>query len=581
VADERDEIRSRINVVDLVGRQVALKRAGKHWRGLCPFHPDKNPSFYVSPDTGYYKCWACGESGDAFDWVMKTQNVSFREALEILAQAAGVTLRAKKSKADESETSLRRSVLAAALDFFRAQLQSSPLALEYCAARGLDPQAIQDWELGWAPDLDSALCTHLKRAGRPLAEARTLFLAEEDASGGYFDKFRGRLMFPIRDDNGELVGFGGRLIGDGHPKYINSGDTPLFKKSRVLYGLHRAKEAVRAASRAILTEGYLDVIACHRAGLTEAVASLGTSLTEDHARLLKRWCDEVVVLFDGDAAGLKAAERALEVLGSAGLRCRVALCASGEDPDSLLRSSGPAAVAALPGLAVEPLAFRVSRIESEVSPEKDEFWERVVAALASSSSLVAVERCAHDLVHRHLRGRSPSTAVAQLLDRVRRLRKGARPAQSRAAVWLPANDNKPFAEMSAVETTFFACILDPETRPHAWTSLSDPTLFASQSAAELAAALLGTFGSQPPQGAPREWLGSIESESLRARLALSEGPLLRVSLDVLADVIARLKRGFEDRALEERKAGPRDDLRLAEIQSRLAERHKLGFGENP
>src|SRR5947209_3610497 len=223
MSDEISEIRARIDIVDLIGQAVALKRKGKSFLGLCPFHEDHNPSFNVSPDMGRYTCWSCKENGDIFSWVMKTQNVAFPEALQILAEKAGVKLRGHSDEA-RSVRANQRAAMEAALSFFQEQLSKTPAAVQYCDRRGLTEAIRSHWELGYAPDLGEALTVFLQRKGFRLADCKPLFLVDGDEHG-YRDKFRARLMFPIRDEKGELVGFGGRVIGDGNPKYINSSDT--------------------------------------------------------------------------------------------------------------------------------------------------------------------------------------------------------------------------------------------------------------------------------------------------------------------------------------------------------------------
>ena len=240
MAGEIEEIRARINIVDLVSQRVQLKKTGKNYQGLCPFHDDKRPSFTVNPVVGRYRCWSCGETGDIFNWVMKTQNVPFAEALQLLAAQAGVELTNRPNPQERSERALHLEIMEEALKFFREQLSKSSTAQDYLTRRGIDESTIAEWELGYAPDVGEALAVHLRKKAYALSVCRSLFLVEEDASGGYYDKFRGRLMFPIRDERGDLVAFGGRVLGDGVPKYINSSDTPVYRKSRVLYGLNRA-----------------------------------------------------------------------------------------------------------------------------------------------------------------------------------------------------------------------------------------------------------------------------------------------------------------------------------------------------
>ena len=256
MADERDLVRSRTDIVDLIGQRVRLKKSGRNWTGLCPFHEDRNPSFSVSPEIGRYKCWSCGASGDVFTWVMNTQGVEFRDALEILAKAAGVEL-TRGPKQDKSKRQAMADAMAVAQAFFRAQLNESRTALEYCERRSLTEEVRDEWEIGFAPDIGEALAAELKRRGFRLADCVELFLVDGNEQNGYGDRFRGRLIFPIRDDQGNLVAFGGRVIGEGIPKYINSSDTPLFSKGKTLYGMYRAKEAVRKLRQAVLVEGYL------------------------------------------------------------------------------------------------------------------------------------------------------------------------------------------------------------------------------------------------------------------------------------------------------------------------------------
>ncbi|MCO5298031.1 MAG: DNA primase, partial [Fimbriimonadaceae bacterium] len=383
MGDEREEIRRRLNLVDLVSQRVSLQgpKQGK-WKGLCPFHDDKNPSFEVNPSIGRYHCWACGEKGDIFSWVMKTRNVEFREALEILAREAGVELEAYKGPT-RSERLALEDAMEHAKRFFEAELKRSEAARKYCADRGLDESTLSAWEIGYAPDVGDALAGSLRKEKFELRRCKELFLVEEDASGGYYDKFRGRLMFPIRDEHGKLVAFGGRVLGDGHPKYINSSDTPLYRKSHVLYGMHRAKAAIAKEQQAVLVEGYLDVIACHRAGLETAVASLGTALATEQAKLLGRWCRQAVILYDADEAGKKAADRAADILQEAGLEVRIALMPPGEDPDTLLRTQGAAAVVAAAKGGLKPLAHRIGQLVARSDPHEEAFWSEAFSILAA------------------------------------------------------------------------------------------------------------------------------------------------------------------------------------------------------
>ncbi|MBI5707909.1 MAG: DNA primase [Armatimonadetes bacterium] len=575
MSDERDEIKARISIVDLVGQSIALKRSGKYWKGLCPFHPDKNPSFDVSETTGYYRCRACGENGDIFTWVMKTQNVEFPEALKILAERAGVTLKRIGTREDKSQREVRKAIMEEARAFFTAQLSQSETARAYLEKRGLDEAVAKTWELGYAADIDVALTTHLKKKGLPLQEAKSLFLAEEDSSGGFFDKFRGRLMFPIRDERGELVAFGGRLLGDGVPKYINSGDTPIFRKSRVLYGLYQSKDLVAKSGRAVLVEGYLDVIACHCAGVKTAVASLGTSLTEDHAKLLKRWASEVVVFYDGDAAGKKAAERALSVLNEAGNRVRVALLPTGQDPDTLLRSLGADAVQKAVDQGLSPLEFRLAMLEATLKPDQEDFWTGVVGALAECDAMPAVDAQVARLVHKYHQGRSHEIEEAKLRADVRRARSSlhrdrrrAEPAVPRAFVPDP---------ISARAYVVFHAVLHEPLRAEAWPAILEEGLMDSEAAEQLALALRGKWGEKPPVGAAASWIGGIEDETLRELFSRAEDPRYSASSESLAACVSLLRSDRQRRDAEQLSAIKGEGADLAAI----AERLKAAAVENP
>ena len=453
MADERDEIRARIDIVDLIGSRVALKRSGKSYLGLCPFHDDKRPSFRVSPDTGRYKCFACGEAGDAFTWVMKTQNVEFGEAIRILAERAGVTLSRGRPEAP-TERARRRAMMQEALTFFQEALGRAPEAQKFCAARGLDAESIARWEIGYAPSEDGSLATRLQKAGFSLAEGKDLFLVERDSVGGYYDKFRGRVMFPIRDERGELCAFGGRVLGDGHPKYINSGDTPLYRKGRVLYGMFQARDAISASRKAVLVEGYLDVIACQVAGVNNTVASLGTALSEDHAKLLGRWCDQVTVLYDADEAGRKAAVRAAQVLEGSGLEAGVAELPAGEDPDSILRSSGPAGLLGAVSAAISPIQFQIRLLADKLGTESAEFWKEAVRVLAGAKSRLELDEQAERLAALYP-GSRDRNAVRQSLreDALRFQQSGEKTAASAA----PATQTGSLPTFRALEAIISRC----------------------------------------------------------------------------------------------------------------------------
>ncbi len=563
MADETREIRARVELLDLVSQRVSLKKAGRNWKGLCPFHEDRNPSFTVSPETGRYKCWSCGEGGDIFTWVMKTQNVDFKEALQILAKAAGVTLSRQLGKDNSSQREVWQVAMAEALSFFKEQLSKSTLAKEYCRKRGLAKETLEEWEIGYAPDVGDALAGTLKRKGLPLADCKQLFLVDQDPGGGFFDKFRSRLIFPIRDERGELVAFGGRLLGDGHPKYINSGDTPLYRKSRVLYGMHRAKEALQKERRAILVEGYLDVIACHEAGIKGALASLGTSLAEDHAKLLKRWCDEVAILYDSDTAGQKAARRAVEVLRVEGLKVRVALMPDGEDPDTLLKGGGAAALRKTIEKSVSPMEFEIYELHKRFKPDDEEFWTEAVEVLTMAPNEMELDRFIVQLAPLYPETRDPVAAQKAIRREVARRKKrpaprvyGAGASAPPAAEQVSSPVHPPTSSLKAAELTILRGFLDEGLREQSWEVMQDSTLMVTRLAIELANVINGTFPMKAPEGPPSLWLSELQPESYRAVMndLQFDRRMAQLNETVLRDAIELLQTDKRRREFAQQKA---------------------------
>ena len=369
-----DELRARVGLAAVVGRRVKLTRAGREMKGCCPFHNEKTPSFYVNEDKGFYHCFGCGEHGSVIDWTMKQEGLAFRDAIESLAAQAGLEMPAESPGSQERAQAAAglHEVTARAASWFAEQLASlgGAAARGYLDKRGLTPATVAAFGLGLAPDARIRLKAALDSVGEArLVEAGLLIApeAEPGRSSETYDRFRGRLMFPIRDPRGRVIAFGGRILGDGQPKYLNSPDTPLFDKGRTLYNLDKAGPVARKSGRLLVVEGYMDVIALAQAGIAEAVAPLGTALTEAQLALLWRVVPEPILCFDGDAAGqragLRAALRALPLL-EPGRSLRLATLPPGQDPDDLVRGHGVAAFEALLAGA-EPLIDRLWRAETE------------------------------------------------------------------------------------------------------------------------------------------------------------------------------------------------------------------------
>ncbi len=347
-----DEIRNRLTCSSVVGRRVRLVKKGREFSGLCPFHNEKSPSFFVNDDKGFFHCFGCGAHGDVIGFQMRIDNMGFPEAVERLAEEAGLEVpRATPMDAAREE---RRKTLAdvveAAATWFEQQLWSGAgrVGLDYFRRRGLSDDTIRAFRLGYAPEAREPLKQALKKQGFEEAQLLEAALVSQPEDGrDSFDFFRGRVMFPITDRRGRVIAFGGRILGDGQPKYLNSRDTPLFDKGRNLYALDKARAGVKDGAEAIVAEGYMDVIALHAAGFRGAVAPLGTALTEGQLELVWRLAPEPVICLDGDAAGQRAARRAAEralPLLKPGRSLRFAELPTGEDPDTLLQSGGRLAV---------------------------------------------------------------------------------------------------------------------------------------------------------------------------------------------------------------------------------------------
>lgn len=339
MADSRnaiEQIRQRINIIDVVSDYVAIKRAGKSSKGLCPFHSEKTPSFTVSEEFQTWHCFGCGEHGDVFSFLMKVENLTFAEVLERLAKRAGVVLEAQGSRQPSSKDVIGKTNLLA-LTYFRGILKKSRPALEYLEKRGLTEETVEKFQLGCAAPEWDGLANYLtgKRVG--LDKAALAGLVIKNDRGGYYDRFRNRVIFPIFDIQERVIAFGGRTLGDDQAKYLNSPETPLFSKNRSLYGMNFARKSISEIGYVIVVEGYTDVMMTHQAGFTNCVATLGTALTVEHIGVLSRYTNKIVLAYDSDSAGMKAALRGAAMFDEADCLVRIARLPAGDDPDSLLR----------------------------------------------------------------------------------------------------------------------------------------------------------------------------------------------------------------------------------------------------
>ncbi len=343
----KEEVKQAADIVEVIGGYVQLKKAGRNYQGLCPFHSEKDPSFSVSPDKQRFYCFGCKKGGDVFAFWMEYHHVSFPQALRDLAARYQVRLpERKQSPAELKRLQLRDALFrlnGLAADFYHRVLteaKSGGPGRSYIQERGIDEQTLRDFKLGYAPNQWEGLSRYLQKQKADMEQAAGAGLVIQRKQGGWYDRFRGRLVFPIFTPTQRIAGFGARVLDDGLPKYLNTPETPIFRKSEILYGLHAAGPAIRRSRRAVVVEGYTDVLALHRLGYTQAVATLGTALTRDHIRRLKGYSDEVVVVFDSDEAGKGAALKSLPFFLAEGVSSKVLILPEGEDPDSFVRTRG-------------------------------------------------------------------------------------------------------------------------------------------------------------------------------------------------------------------------------------------------
>jgi DNA primase len=453
LADDRDDLKRRVkeanDIVDVVGTYIALRPAGPTYKGLCPFHEDHRPSFDVDPRRQRYRCWACGKVGDVFTFIQEHDKVGFREALELLARRASISLeKTHLARPDSGRSVMLEQVAWAAGEFHRCLLDS-PLgesARRYVGERGLNGETVRRFGLGFAPGDGSWLIARAQKAGRPLEMLEKLGLIARRNEGGFYDRFRDRVMFPIRDGRGQAVGFGGRILPSSPltspriPKYYNSAESPLFKKSVQLYGIDQARQAGAAAGYLAVVEGYTDVLMAHQLGIPQVVSTMGTALNRDHVRHLRRFVPKVILVFDADAGGDNGVDRALEIFVSQEVDLAVATLPAGLDPCDLLVRDGPDAFRRVLAEAVDALDFKLSRVLAKESSAGVEGKRRAADALLGIIAL-APDMPGQALA---LKQQLVISRIAQRLAvreetlwaRLRELRAKRRPA-------LPAGDDAP------------------------------------------------------------------------------------------------------------------------------------------
>ena len=448
-----EEVRRVADIVRVISEHVALRKMGTSWKGLCPFHQEKSPSFNVRQEPAVFHCFGCGEGGDVFKFLMLRERVSFPEAIEMLARRFGVPVPEGRVEPgpDRKEREEMLGLMEAAAQHFTRTLWAAPgtAAREYLLGRGFRKETLERIRAGAARDAWDDLLGSLRGKFAPPLLQKAGLVLERQGKEGHYDRFRNRAVFPILNESGKVVAFGARALDGSEPKYLNSPETPVYSKSRVLYGLSWARDAVVREKRAVLMEGYLDVARAIEAGVTEAVATCGTALTGQHARLLQRFAETAVLNFDQDEAGQKAARKSLEVLLEEGIRVRIVELPEGHDPDTYLKAEGAEAYRKRLDEAPEAVEWLMRRAESASdigSPSgKAAFLSAVMPALVRTANAVerqawlarVVERgsldtgAARDELRRALQGRTGGpSAVAEAAAR--------RPAVPKAMVLLPA-----------------------------------------------------------------------------------------------------------------------------------------------
>jgi DNA primase len=421
------EIKNLADIVDIVSETVVLKKAGKYFVGLCPFHAEKTPSFTVSPDKQIFHCFGCGEGGTVFSFLIKQTGCTFPEAVRQLASRYGIELpeRGEGRTAVTSERERLLGINQLAADFFRRELETGPegpRARDYLAGRGFKADTLKAFQVGYAPSQWDRLARHL--TGQRLPESLMLasgLVLPRRSGRGCFDRFRERVIFPISDAGGRVIGFGGRIIGEGSPKYLNTPETAVYSKSRSLFGLHLARPHCRSNNEVYIVEGYLDLIALHQHGIRNAVATLGTALTADHVRLIKGMVGEhgrTLLLFDSDEAGIRAARRSIGVFAAEFVDARYGVLPSGYDPDTFVFEFGAERMAAEAGAAKAALPFLLDRAVG-THGLSNEGRIRILADLAEPLAAIS-DPVARSLYIREVAERT-AVEEAAVLEKVRRL----------------------------------------------------------------------------------------------------------------------------------------------------------------
>ena len=445
------ELSDRNDIADTVSAYVRLtKRSGSNQFGLCPFHSEKTPSFSVNPEKQMFYCFGCGKGGGVVNFIMELENLSYSDAVRHLAKRAGLTVPEDKPDPNKHRRERMLELNRLTARFFHDKLNESAAAQDYVARRGISRGIVKTFGIGYAPNTWDALTNEMKARGFTQAELFDAGLVAQGRSGGVYDVFRNRLMFPVIDVRGDVIGFSGRIIGDGEPKYLNSKETLVFNKSRNLFGLNLAKKSKKGYI--ILSEGNMDVVALHGAGFDSAVASLGTSLTAEQARLISRYTSKVIIAFDNDNAGKAASSRAIELLEKLDLNVRVLSMREAKDPDEFIRSQGATAFQKLIDAAENHVEYRVAAVAAKYKLDSDEdkvaFLREVAQTIAELHN--SVEREVYGIRVAEMTGVSKDAVTAEI-TRLRRILESRAKKEAERVETAPVRSGQPTVRALAYE----------------------------------------------------------------------------------------------------------------------------------
>jgi len=527
--DVIEQIRQRISIVEIVSAYVTLKKTGRNYSGLCPFHAEKSPSFTVNEERGLFHCFGCGAGGTVFTFLMRADRLEFREAVERLAQRAGMELPKERMAA----TDPRQTLIAAnqaAQEYFAAALRSArgSVARQYLDSRGLSPTIIEQYGLGFCPP-EGGLVRALSSRRIEVQPAIQVGLLGRRQDGSFYDRFWGRITFPIRDAGGRVIGFGGRALGDQKPKYLNSPESPLFRKGEGLYGLYEARQSIRAEERVVIVEGYIDALALAQAGISYVVATLGTALTATQLRLARRFAPQVVAFFDGDAAGQKAAVRAFAVCAETNVWGLGAFLPEGFDPDTYVRQLGTTATLTLITHAVPLAEFFLQSADpgpAATVPQKMKAAATIAQVLSKIQDATQFSILAHK--------------AAQMLGVGEDVFRHRRQPDAVQAVQQPLDESAPNESYRPEELTLAeAMALDRQVAEFVENNRT-LSRFASPELSAAARRIVDSWGSGQSIEGILDTLPSVLSRHIRAGL-LGEGPVANGNrMEIARDCIERI-----------------------------------------